>query len=205
MKNLLLSAAVIALSLGVTEAKANNYYVSGSIGGTVINDSDYSEPGLNAVVEVDSAVNFAAAFGYYFTNNLRAEFEVSHRNNDLSKVKALGASYNLSGELETWGFLVNGYYDFLPENTLNPYLTAGMGLLHHNGKLNSISGISLGGVDGSDSTFGYQLGAGASFAASDSIKIDAGYRYLGSSDIKIKSTEAEYNAHEFRVGLRYSF
>ena len=64
MKKLLLGAAVVALSFGVSEAKAEGFYVSGSLGATMPNDSDYTEQGVEVTFGLETALNAAAAVGY---------------------------------------------------------------------------------------------------------------------------------------------
>ncbi len=202
MKKLLLGAAVVALSFGVSEAKAEGFYVSGSLGATIPNDSDYTEQGVEVTFGLETALNAAAAVGYQFNKNIRSEFELSYRGSDLDSVTYAGNTASISGENKTWGFLANGYYDFYPENTLSPYVMAGLGALSHDTSATA-AGITL---SGDDVTFGYQVGGGLSYKITNALKLDANYHYLGSGDIEYgDGASAEYGAHELRAGLRYSF
>ena len=202
MKKLLLGAAVVAISFGVSEAKAEGFYVSGSLGATIPNDSDYVEQGVAVTFGLETALNAAAAVGYQFNKNIRSEFEISYRESGLDSATYAGNTVSLDGENKTWGFLVNGYYDFYSENTFSPYVMAGIGALSHDTSA-TFAGMT---VSGDDVTFGYQVGAGVSYKITEAVKLDANYHYLGSGDIEYgDGASAEYGAHELRAGLRYSF
>lgn len=202
MKKLLLGAAVFALSFGVCEAKAEGFYVSGSLGAAIPNDSDYTQSGTTVTFGLDTGVNVAATVGYQFNKNIRSDFELSYRESDLDSVTYAGASTSVRGENKTWGFLANGYYDFYSENILSPYVMVGLGALSHD--TSATYGAVT--VSGDDVTFGYQVGAGFSYKLAGALKLDANYHYLGSSDVEYSDgSTAEYGAHELRAGLRYSF
>ena len=97
------------------------------------------------------------------------------------------------------------YYDFATDKKISPYLSLGAGFARHNAELNSLAGISVTEIDESDTVFAFQIGAGASYDISEKTALFAGYRYLGSADPDFDTLEAEYDAHELRVGLRYTF
>lgn len=82
-----------------------------------------------------------------------------------------------------------------------PYVSAGLGVARHDGEL-SAAGISS---SDKDTVFAYQVGAGLGYDVTDNVNIFGGYRYLGSSDATLDTLEAEYDAHELRVGVRYAF
>lgn len=107
----------------------------------------------------------------------------------------------MGGDVTTTAILINGYYDFMPENKFSLYLSGGIGLARHDGELR------FGGVSSSDddTVFVYQIGAGASYDIARRTVLFGGYHYLGSSDPDFDGTEAEYGAHEVRVGIRYEF
>ncbi len=208
MKYLLLGCASVALIIGSNNANAQDLssYVSGKIGFTKTSDSDWSDSGSTGDIGVSNAVNFAAAYGLNVTPEIRTEFEISYRKADLDDITVDGVgSADLSGDVKTWGFMINGYYDFMKENVVSPYVTAGIGALRHKGKIDAVGGLGVSAVKGDDTTFAYQLGFGAAYDLSEKVALDGGYRYLGGSDIKISTSSFEYDAHELRVGLRYNF
>lgn len=206
MKNLLLGVIAVVLSLGVADVHAKNYYVGGALGAIVTNDSDYSETDLNdATIEMNATLGLAVAAGVKLTNNIRTEFEISYRNTDLDEISTSTGSGKLGGDFSTWGFMVNGYYDFMPKALINPYVVGGVGVLHHTIDVNSVAGLSVTGVDASDMTFGYQAGLGVTSPIAKAWTLDLGYRFLGGSDADLKGAEASYGSHDFRVGVRYDF
>jgi opacity protein-like surface antigen len=112
-----------------------------------------------------------------------------------------GVPTGISGEVKTWGLLANVYYDFMPEQKFSPYVSGGLGAARHTGEL------TIGNVtdDASDTVFAYQLGAGASYDIAEHTALFGGYRYFGTSDADFDGLEADYDAHELRVGIRYGF
>lgn len=198
---LLSLATVIGLSLS-TPAMADtgsDWYVGGGIGLTVTTDSDYSDSTSSGSFELDRAANLSLAVGKKFKENFRGEVELSYRTADLDSVAISGVgTASLDGDIETTTLLVNGYYDFETEVNLKPYLSAGIGFARHDAE-DSVLG------SGDDTVFAYQAGFGASYTLSDKTDLYTGYRYLGSSDPEFSGLEAEYDAHELNVGVRYSF
>ncbi|MDH5723441.1 MAG: outer membrane beta-barrel protein [Alphaproteobacteria bacterium] len=209
MKKLLLTSAIVALGQTATTAQAqsiSNSYIAAKIGFTKTSDSDWSDTGLTGDIGIDTGANFALAYGFNLIPSLRTEFEVSYRKADLDDITVDGVgTADLTGDVKTWGFLLNGYYDFMADQAVSPYITAGIGALRHSGKIASVAGLGVTGASDSDTVFAYQLGGGASYDLSDNVALDGGYRYLASSDPDFDGLEAEYGAHEFRIGLRYGF
>lgn len=205
MKKLLLTTALTTLAI---PAFANpvkmpsNYYVSLGAGLTATNDSDFDIAGVSGNIGIDNAANFSAAIGTSLTKNIRTEFEISYRDPDLNDIHINGGgSASLNGDIQTWAYLLNGYYDFNPINKFSPYLSLGIGAATHKG---SISG---GGITESstDTVFAYQAGLGVNYALSPKTDLWIGYRYLGSTKPDFDGLKANYNANEFRGGIKFNF
>ena len=209
MKKLFLGAALVALVQTTATAQAqsiSNSYISAKVGITKTSDADWSDTGLTGDIGIDTGKNIAFAYGFNAMPSLRTELEVSYRKADLDDITVDGVgTADLTGDVKTWGFLLNGYYDFMADQSFSPYISAGVGALRHSGKISSVAGLGVTGVSGSDTVFAYQLGAGASYDIGHNLALDGGYRYLGSSDPDFSTTTAEYDAHEFRLGVRYGF
>lgn len=212
--------ALMALSIPAHAETQGQWYVSGAAGWSIVPDSDFTWSELSTIgspttgeFALDNGANFAAAVGAKVNQNLRTEVEVSYRKANIDSVSldgvgdvetflaGLGVPVDIGGNVKTWALLLNGYYDFMPESRFHPYLSAGIGLARHNAKL-SIGGVS---DSASDTKFAYQAGAGASYDLTSQTALFGGYRYLGSSDPNFDGVDAEYDAHEIRVGLRFSF
>lgn len=206
MKKLSMTTSAIALLASVTVAQAEpvkrDYYVSGALGITSTNDADFFDSaGNNGDFSIDNDINYAIAVGKRFKENWRGEIELSYRSADIDGATLNGTSLPATtGDLDTTSLLLNGYYDFRAGKKLRPYLSAGVGLSRHSAE----SSITAGGSE-SDVVFAYQLGTGVSYAVKERTNVFGGYRYASSSDADFNGLDAEYDAHEFRVGLAYAF
>lgn len=203
MRKLLLTTALVLVS---TPAMAEMpLYLSLGAGVTHTGDSDWSDGVDTGSFDIDSAANFAAALGVVL-GNARVEGEVSFRNPDISEITLDGTgSADAEGELSTWTFLINGYYDFLEGQKFRPFVTAGAGLARHSGEIDAVGGLGTPGADADDTVFAYQAGAGASYSVSENTSVWGGLRYLGSSDPDFDGLGAEYDAAEARIGVRFTF
>lgn len=206
MKKLLLTASLVALS--VPAFAAMPAYLSLGIGLTNTMDSDWDDGsfGDKGSIGIDNTANFSAAIGTSFFQNTRTELEVSYRKADLSDISLNGVgSASLNGELKTWSFLVNGYYDFPLKSKISPYLSVGIGAAHHSATIDAIGGLGTPGTNSSDTVFAYQIGLGANYALTNKASLWGGYRYLGSSAPNFGGLSAEYHANELRAGVRFNF
>lgn len=206
-----LSLLALALVIPAGAASANDYYGFNNAyfsikgGYTWTNDSDYSETGVSGDIEFDDTYNASAAFGGRWLGNMRTELEVSYRDADVENISAGGGSASADGNLETWAFLINGYYDFNPWGRFTPYIGAGIGAAHHRADVDAVGGLGVTGGDDSDTVFAYSATAGAATAIAEQTDLTVDYRYLGSSDPDFGGFETDYDAHEVRVGLKFGF
>ena len=202
-KNLILTVCTLILLSSVLVAQAQeapNLYFSGKLGLNLTNDADFKESGVSGELLLDPAAIISGTFGVRVTPNMRTEIELSYREADIDKVDFDGfGTLKANAELQTVGVLLNGYWDFLPEKMFSPFLTVGVGVLHHRIKSNSSSSKD------SDVVFGYQVGGGVGWNVTRRVSIDVGYRYLGSTDPNFDGTKVEYGAHEFLAGVRFNF
>lgn len=164
MKKLLFTVSILILSCASAHADKLLLYLSIGTGYTATNDSDWSGGGLSGSI-----------IGTSFLKNTRTELEVAYKKADLNKISLNGAgSSPVTGSVETWSYLVNGYYDFMEGKPLRPYLSVGAGMASHTGKLTAVGGLGTPGADGDDTVFAYQLGAGASYAMTDKVSLWGG-------------------------------
>lgn len=132
--------------------------------------------------------------------------------------------------------LLNAYWDFHNSTDFTPYIGAGLGLAFIQVKGSSMSFLSA--EDGSDhsalydkdfgirnnTNFAWQVGAGCSYALTDDIALDLGYRFMSLGNVRSNSvairdehytncdmfmngkTEAKnIYMHQIALGLRISF
>lgn len=204
-KYILLSTAMVALSM---PAHASDWYASGSIGITKTKDADINVSGVSGDVSFDNAANFSAALGKEITDKARAELELSYRKTDLDNLSALGVSGDVDGDLKTTALMVNGYYDVMSSGKISPYLTAGLGLAKHSVSTTNTTlpgPVVVTGLSDDDTVIAYKLGAGVDFKAGANTSVFTQYNYFDTADMDFSTTEADYGAHEIKIGARYSF
>jgi opacity protein-like surface antigen len=126
----------------------------------------------------------------------RLEAEISWSENDTDTVTAGGVTGNAGGEVEQFGFMVNGYWDFLPGERLRPYVGIGLGVTDLDQTL-TVGGLTAS-ADGTE--FTYRGALGASYALDANWAIDLGYRY---TVVNADNDDAEN--HSVLTSLRYKF
>lgn len=219
-KTLALTIAVFsafAFLASVQAEAADNYYVSGHVGGSWFGGSESTGGGLSIENDFDMGYALAGAIGYRFGNGFRAEGEISYRQADIdtfNSVSAGGTSITLGdglagdGDVSAFGFMANGAYDFNTGNAFTPYLMGGLGFA--NVSVNNAKVVNVLLADDSDVVFAYQIGAGVSYRFSDKMSVDASYRFMGTADPKFTDSaggefESELTTHTVMIGLRYDF
>ena len=103
--------------------------------------------------------------------------------------------------------MLNAYYDIDTGTNFTPYIGAGLGLSHQK--------VTAGNAKKSSNELAWQVGGGVSYAATENVFVDFGYKYVdnGSSftvshdednDVSGK-TDFESESNEFYLGVRYAF
>lgn len=185
-------------------------YLSVDGGLIAVRDAEYDyndgTDHLTGEVDLDNDYQLSIAVGKHFTDYLRGEIELGYSRSDLDILTADGlGSYEVTGDIKTVTGLVNGYVDFMPGETVNPFVTAGVGVARHTGEITSIAGIGLDSVDASDTVFAYQVGVGTTVNLEKNTNMQIGYRYQGTSDADFDGMDTKYGAHVIRAGLRFDF
>jgi len=217
------AALCIALPSAATDS---DLYVEYSGGFThvpnqrIIGD-DSSGSNLSGKVESDEGFNIGMAFGKRFYEHFRGEIQLTFRENEVSNMSLRNESDNASGHIGLLAIMLNGYVDWDLGIGVIPYFGTGMGwgsveIEAKNGALNQSK------INGSDSVFAWSLMAGGSYPLNDVLDISLGYRYIATTKPKVNSKltnpqpdppaekvarrlEAEFDAHEVVVGLRFNF
>lgn len=150
-----------------------NSYVTAFGGG---NWDDVSSP-----ISSDTGYVVGGAVGMNVKSvpGLRAELEVSYRQNDVSVFKFIHASH------ETTAVMGNLAYDFdAGLGAVKPYVLAGVGYGRNKGVIENVSLLSL-----ESSGFAWQLGAGVNAKVAEGVTLGVGYRYLQTPDISVLGYE----------------
>ena len=183
--------------------------VKGSFGGFFIDDYFVAEESFK-ITEHNKKGVFGGALAVGVSSPLEygsVRMELEYAQNADAKE---GRAYN-EITIETKAAFVNAYYDFDLKSSipLTPYIGMGLGWGHLELKYNSEAPSSFK-KDG----LAFNIGAGVSYAISENIAFDAGYRFVRYAPIKKTLVEAsdgslkirvESRAHEFVAGIRYTF
>ena len=190
-----LLALTMFIGLGVSAAFAAPY-VSGNVGAVWVEDSDFGD---EAEISFDTGFGITAAIGLAYENGLRGEVEFGYRTSDMDEFKSdFGSGSINDGDISTISLMVNGYYDFMPKETICPFIGAGIGYANVEADIDE-----LGSED--DNVFAYQIAVGVAFAINPQTKIDVQYRYFDTDDGDFDNLEVEYGTHNAMLGVRYSF
>jgi len=114
--------------------------------------------------------------------------------------------------VKTQSLMLNAYYDFNLCSRFTPYVGVGAGIAKLNFRVKDYEeGYS---ESNTTSNFAWQVGAGVSYAATDSMDVDFGYRYVDTGAANFHKTvydEYKYGLklntarHEIYAGIRYNF
>jgi len=134
------------------------------------------------------------------------------------------AGGSINGELETWSFMYNVWYDFdFGDSPIHPFIGGGIGFAHASLEY-SAAGISATGIasttgffgtsftggsyrgngEATDWGFAYQVGAGLGYDLGNGMMLSAQYRYFntGAMDLSLADQiEVNLESHNFLVGL----
>ena len=180
-----------------------------------------ARPGIGQFVAGDQKQNFTTgslSFGRAYGNGWRTEGEYVARRNDTytSGSSIFATSFN-QHEVRSQRLMLNAYRNIAFNDAWSVYGSAGLGL----------SQIESGGWQGNEGRqyakatrtgLAWSLGAGVSFAASDALVVDLGYRYvdLGSTEsgwntfgnargLQDEKMQLDLVSREVTLGLRYAF
>ncbi len=172
-----------------------NYYLSGNLGLVFLHDGTLTDSSGSVSTEYDPGFAISGAFGHDY-GDFRSELEIAYRTNDFDTVGA-------SGDTTALSFLINGYYDFVSQSPLAPYLGIGIGFANIDVDSLSVGPVTVGNED--DTVLAYQFCLGASYAISSTTVFDLSYRYFATTDPDFGPTESEYKSSNIMFGVRFSY
>ncbi len=136
----------------------------------------------------------------------RVELELGYRTNPLDRIEFSDGKFDADGDATVVSLMLNAFGEYPGDGPLIPYLGVGIGAATL-----SLSGFELAGspvIDDSATVFAYQLAVGVDYPLSESLVLDLGYRFFGTSDAELTdalgvAVKSEYQAHGLQVGLRF--
>ncbi len=203
-----LAASAFALAafvvIGPAQAQSPGPYISGALGVTQPSDWDITGDGINTKQESDLGFAGAIALGTTFSDNWRAEGELSYSNANVDSFSGT----NGSGETSMFGLMFNGYLDIPTGTKWTPYIGAGAGVAVVN--FDGLSPVGGSRISDSEHVFAYQGIAGVTYKIDDRMGLFTEYRYVGTGDRDLRTdsgvnVEGDSGEHRIMVGLRWSF
>ncbi|MSP82155.1 MAG: OmpA family protein [Alphaproteobacteria bacterium] len=198
-------AVLLATLAGTAAAQDRGFYVG--LGAGLNLPADIAIDGGAIATDADAGYGGGAvgALGFAYGNGFRTELEVGYRTNSVDDLSGVAGG---SGDVDAMTIMVNAYYGLENESRLTPYVGGGVGWLNLD-----FSGVTpVGGLTLSDNgdEIGYQGIAGVGYEVAPQVDLFAEYRYLGAfGDVGVATNaganvSADYAAHSFMVGLRFS-
>jgi len=218
-KNILIVFACALLMSISIPVHGEGVYVSGNVGIAYLSNSDVTMPdvlpGMTMEVRSDAGLACGGALGYDF-GNIRIEGEVAYQQNDLDEgkigVPGLQGEFDVTGDVSSLTFLLNGYYDFTNESPFSFFITGGVGAAKIEINDFNVTELGIFGMpkySDDDTVFAFQAGAGVGYAINEMVNLYVKYRYLGASDLDLQfdtvKTEVEYSSHNIYAGIRITF
>jgi len=158
-------------------------------------------------------LNTITRTGYIFANS----FTTQSGKSNFGTTGAVNGS--AGGELDTWSFMMNVWYDFdFGDSPIHPFIGGGIGFAHAaldfnmgvTGLPNTLAGLFgttasyRGNGEATDWGFAYQAGAGLGYDLGNGMMLSAQYRYFntGAMDLSLADQiEVNLESHNFLVGL----
>ena len=150
--------------------------------------------------------------GQYQGRNLRTEIEFSFRENELTSLTAPGNPNFIPVDTEnpavrSFAGMANAIWEFVdfPSNRLKPYVGVGFGFVNVVTESTFVGLDTLEGLDGSDSSFAYQVIGGVNFAVNETVDVFGEYRYLKADSLQLGSSGFDYETSNVFGGVRIKF
>jgi outer membrane protein OmpA-like peptidoglycan-associated protein len=198
------AALAAAAPFAAADAADKGLYVGVGVGANWVRDSDITGSGINTTADFDAGFAGMLSAGWAYGNGARAEIELNHRRNDLNSLAGTTAG---TGDISSWGGMLNVYYDLKTGTPFTPYLGAGIGVARASLEASPI-GASR--IDDSDTAFAYQGIVGVGYRLNENATVFTDYRYVATTGLNLStaagtSVDADFNNHTVLVGLRYNF
>ena len=169
----------------------------------------------------------ALAVGYNFAPKfqlpIRAEIEYAMRSASSKKKDVSWSEFGTVGSAEVrqttnlHTLFLNAYFDINTGTAFTPYLGAGIGMAFNNTRIKDEG--SWAGPWGNDSwsdsknqwntTFAWNVGAGLSYAFTENVAADLGYRFIHTGYRSVSMDDRKMGSapyiHEFYLGARFTF
>ena len=191
---------ILLMLPGVSLSAAPGPYVSGQLGVTFLNDSNYSEVMSDyGTIQYEPGFALGIAGGYNF-GMFRVEGEIGYQKADMDTASDCSGSACVwrnisSSDITALSFLINGYFDFVNSSRFTPYISGGIGMANLDYRIENWSDY--------DVVFAYQVGVGVAYTINDHFLIDLKYRFFATEELE--TTIETFGSHNVYLGVRYNF
>ena len=210
-------------------AREGQWYIEGSGGAMLVEDITFDVNGSPSDARADfedTGYDFGAAVGHDF-GAFRLEAEASYRAASLEELQAgtvglqagnpaggAGTSFfnstlPASGEFNALSFMLNGLFDFGPDDGIQGFFGGGIGVARVD--LDGTAALSgPGAYDDSDTGLAWQLLAGIRAPLSDSWDVGLRYRYFNATGVDLVDTRGfdlntDVSSHSLLGTVTYNF
>ena len=201
------------LFCGPARAEHTGPYVGAYLGGNILADTTASDELGSFNLSFNPALQGSVVFGWDLKPNNplgegRVELEYARHSNPLDRVAFVEGKTKGNGDLTVDSLLLNCIAVIRNESRWLPYFLIGIGAARMDA-----SGLQVNGQPLSNDTatvFAYQLGGGVEYALSDSLSLDLGYRFFGTTPPRFAEPngqrfKSDYYSHGVILGLRLGF
>ncbi len=198
-------------------ARDNSWYIGGEFGPMLVENTelttvDEDDDGM-VTLEFNEGFDGGGYVGYDF-GAFRLEAEVSYREAD-HREAAIGtpvlAEFPADGSTSSLAFMLNGLFDFGPDDGLQVYAGGGIGIAR-----TSIDGeifiprVTNPVIDDSSSGLAWQLLAGVQAPLTDTIDVGLRYRLFTAEDVDIVDAagtawDGKFRSHSLMGTLAFNF
>jgi outer membrane protein OmpA-like peptidoglycan-associated protein len=225
MRKLVIGMAMASTALASPAlARDDAWYVEVDGGVMVVQDLEFDINGVadDLTFDTEKGYDFGGIVGYDF-GPFRLEAEASYRETDVDSITVgtggfpAGTNGNLGvagtadarGGASALSFMVNGLFDFGPDDGLQGFVGGGLGVARTaiDGRITE-SGAP--GLDDSDSGFAWQLLAGVRAPLSDRWDVGVKYRLFNASGVGLvdragRDLDTRFRSHSLLGTLTYNF
>lgn len=238
MRKLIVAVALASTAIATPVlARDNAVYVEGDLGPMLVQDMDFDIGAINNAatlkprthdfgVKLDGA-DLGGIVGYDF-GMFRVEAEGSYREIDAGRIAstvrlpaltavapgglaggAPAGVYGTRGKVNVLSGMVNGLFDFGPDNGLQGYVGGGVGIAKVKTRL-SIDPAGPGIVNDSDKGFAWQAIAGFRAPVTDTIDVGLKYRFFNVNKVDLVDTSGRdmrtrWRSHSLMGTVTFNF
>lgn len=163
-------------------------------------------------LDTDTGFGINGAVGYRF-DDARVELEVAYTSNDVDGITLNDLDeVDIDGDIESFQFMVSGYYDIPTQSRFSPYVGGGVGLatLEANDVEATLPTLGEVALDGTGTSFVFQVKAGVNYQFSDRGSAFLGYRLHGIPGQEFEALDSDLDTdtlfvHSLQLGGRFEF